>query len=57
MALGVFPQPFFKAAERDLEVVADIAGEARKRVKLVESERAAVSDRGGAEVAEGEGAR
>jgi NADH-quinone oxidoreductase subunit M len=57
VALGVYPQPFFKAAERDLGVVADIAGEARKRVKLGEAERAGITDQGPGEVAVREGAR
>ncbi len=33
VALGVYPQPFFKAADRDLELVANIADDARDRVE------------------------
>jgi NADH-quinone oxidoreductase subunit M len=40
VALGVYPQPFFKAAERDLKVVEHIANEARVRVKQAAAERA-----------------
>jgi NADH-quinone oxidoreductase subunit M len=31
VALGFYPQPFFRAADRDLKVVAGIAGKARER--------------------------
>jgi NADH-quinone oxidoreductase subunit M len=44
LALGVFPQPFFNAADRDLQVVADIAEDARTRVKQKAAEITAVGD-------------
>jgi NADH-quinone oxidoreductase subunit M len=43
VALGVYPQPFFGAAERDLKVVAGIADDARARAEHRQEDRAAVS--------------
>jgi NADH-quinone oxidoreductase subunit M len=41
VALGVYPQPFFRAAERDLKVVERIANDARGRAKQA-AERVAI---------------
>ncbi len=42
VALGVYPQPFFGAADRDLKVVAGIADDARARVKQQHEDQAAL---------------
>jgi len=41
VALGVYPQPFFSAADRDLKVMAGIADAARARAELRLEDRAA----------------
>jgi NADH-quinone oxidoreductase subunit M len=47
VVLGVYPQPFFKVATRDLEVVARIADAARTRAELRAEDRAAVGPKEG----------
>ncbi len=42
VALGVYPQPFFNAADRELKVVAGIADAARARAKLRTEDKAMV---------------
>jgi NADH-quinone oxidoreductase subunit M len=46
VALGVYPQPFFRAIDRDLQVVAGIAEDARNRVSLEARGRADVQREG-----------
>jgi NADH-quinone oxidoreductase subunit M len=45
VALGVFPQPFFAAIDRDIQVVAGIADDARNRVLLEARARAEMPPR------------
>ncbi len=43
--LGVYPQPFFDVASRDLKVVAGIADDARERARMIEAGNAAAAER------------
>jgi NADH-quinone oxidoreductase subunit M len=45
VVLGFYPQPFFNAAHRDLELVASIAKEARARAALRAEDRASLETR------------